>query len=131
MIKDLALLDKTDITVRTPLGSVTLAIAKRDDGYACGLWSNDSLLGRTSFRADANMFKKAASIGPLLAKAKEHLGATAQKYPEGLEILVRVEHGGNAHEIPGRIPLDVNQIAQFSELLNWVRKVNDELQNRR
>lgn len=127
---DLALLDKTDITAKTPFGAVTLAIARTDAGYSCGLWSGNKLLGSNKIGKGANVIAKAAVVGPLLIQAKEYLSATSQKYPEGLDILVRVEHGGKVHEVPGRIPLEKSQLAQLTSLFDWVRRVNDELKKR-
>lgn len=127
MFKELALLDKTDITAKTPLGEVTLVIARTSVGYSCGLWSGDNLLASNKIGQGANVVAKAAVIGPLLIKAKEHLAATTEKYPQGLDIVVRVEHQGKVHTVPGRIPLDKSQLAQLMSLLEWVRMVNTEL----
>lgn len=121
--KDIALLEKTEITARTELGEVTLVIGKTQNGYSCGLWSGDTLLGSNRFGESANVITKATVIGPLLVMAKEHLQASAEKYPTGLDIIVRVEHKGTVHEIPGRIPLNAGQLAQFSSLIDQVRKV--------
>jgi hypothetical protein len=126
--QDIALLDKTEITARTDLGEITLVIGKTQNGYTCALWSGDKLLGSNKFGSAANVITKAASIGPLLVMAKQHLQATADKYPSGLAIVVRVDHKGKTHEIPGRIPLDAGQLAQFGSLIGWVRKVNDIVQ---
>jgi hypothetical protein len=130
IFKELALLDKTDITAKTPFGEVTLVIARTDVGYSCGLWSRDKLLGSNKIGKSASVVGKATVIGALLIQAKEHLAATHDRYPEGLDIVVRVEHKGKVHEVPGRIPLAATQIAQLTHLLDWVRKVNAELHKR-
>lgn len=124
MIQDIALLDQTEITARTALGEITLVIGKTAAGYTCALWSGDNLLGSNKFGATANVLGKAAVIGPLLVMAKEHLQATPDKYPQGLDIVVRVLHKGAEHEIPGRIPLNANQLIQFASLIDQVRKVS-------
>jgi hypothetical protein len=130
IFQDLALLDKTDITAKTPFGEATLVIARTNVGYSCSLWSGGTLLGSNKIGKGVGVIGKATVIGAMLIKAKEHLSATPEKYPEGLDIVVRVEHKGTVHEVPGRIPLDKNQIAQLTSLLDWVRKVNAELQKR-
>lgn len=127
---NLVLLDKTDITVKTPVGSVTLAIAKRDKGHACGLWAGDTLLASSMIPTGAGGLIQAGVIGPLLLRAKDHLAATVTRYPDGLEIHIRVEHQGRVYEVPGRIPLDADQLAQFMSLVNMVRKANDNVSSR-
>jgi hypothetical protein len=124
MFKDLILLEKTDITVKTPYGEVTLAIAKRDTGYACGLWSGDNLLKSAVIPLDTGMLGKVNIIGPLLIKAKDHLSASAERFPTGIELLVRVEHKGSVHEIPGRIPLSEPQLSQLMNLVEVIRQAN-------
>lgn len=124
MIKDLALLDKTEITAKTALGEATLVIHKSPDGYACAVWSGGKCLGHKKIGAKANAFSKAAVLGPLLVVAKDAVKATAEQYPEGLEIRINVEHNGKTHAVNGKIPLDGNQINQFMSLVDWVKQVN-------
>lgn len=124
MSTDIALLDKTEITVETDHGQITLVIGKTSAGYTCALWSKDKPLGSGKFSSDANVLTKVAVVGPLLVMAKERLQATAQRYPDGLKVVVRVEHDGKKQEIPGRIPLDGNQLKQLLDLFEIVRQAN-------
>lgn len=128
--KDIALLDKTDITVRTPWGEATLVIGRTDTGYACGVWSGDKLLGSQKFGSRATILEKATVIGPLLVLAKNHVQAHAEKHPDGVQIHVRVEHKGQVHEADGRVPMDVSQIAQFTKLVDFVRTANAKMKDR-
>lgn len=126
---NIALLDKTEITAKTQFLEATLVVAKTDAGYSCGLWGNapgadPQYITSQKFGANTNAIAKAAVLAPLLIQAKEYVGATAEKYPEGLLISIRVEHGGKTHTLDGKLPLHKNQLAQFAALLDWVKQVN-------
>lgn len=121
---DIVLLDKTEITAKTPLGQATIVVHKTGIGYSCALWSGDKLLASQKFGKNANAFSKAAVLAPLLIQAKTHIGATADKYPDGVDLTIRVEHAGNVHTVDGKLPLDKNQLSQFAGLLDFVKQVN-------
>jgi len=132
-MNDLVLLEKTEITAKTDLGEVTLVIVATPLGYSCAAWSGDKLLISNKIGKSVGLLGKASVIGAMLIKAKEHLHATHERHPDGLEIIVRVEHKGAIEEARGRIPLGEGKLEQLKKLFKFVRVVNAHLQegNRR
>lgn len=125
---DIALLTKTEIIAKTPHGQAMVVISKTDQGYSCGLWGGDpaqpTYLGDAKFSQRANFIEKAQVVGGLLNQAKGYLEATADKYPEGLDVQIRVEHNGKTHSVNGKLPLDKNQVSQLVAIVDWVKQVN-------
>lgn len=125
---DIKLLTKTEIIARTPVAQAMVVIEKRENGYVCGVWGGDPAdpkhLGDAKFSQRANFIDKAQVVGGLLNQAKSYLQATAEKYPQGLDVEVRVEHNGKTHNVKGKLPLDKNQVSQLVTLVDWVKQVN-------
>ncbi len=131
MIKDLALLQHTEIRLKAGPGQATITLVKHKDGYTAKLRAEAH--GKVheasqEFGLNAGAIEKAKTIGPMLRKGVDLLEITHNTEAEGFDVdLLVKDDQGNESTNTLRLPIKKSQLMQFLELVNSIRSLNQGL----
>lgn len=128
MIQDLKLLPKTKIVARSGESYAQITISNDTRNIDAEL---EAKVGGVSFgpftrtmAAGTNRVAKATLLGGLLDQGLKHLGPNAADHPNGLPIEVTVINGARQETRRFFLPLNLNSLGKFKQIIAMVRDVN-------